>query len=160
MQNRNKKQIMCTLISDISKSFFSFTWCLYTRLGMSVTTQGGSGRQCVTGPRRNISKFRFVLLNVYRFPETYDTISRKHLILSLYICPRHLFKLNQSCKAWQLYPVNAYLIHYYSWNCILLLHMSSYPYLVLALSFSLNILWLDMIKHCIVHHIDQEIFFY
>ena len=37
------------------------------RLGMSVTTQGGSGRQYVTGPGRNISKYRFVLLNVYRF---------------------------------------------------------------------------------------------
>ena len=33
-----------------------------TRLGMSVTTQGGSGRQYVTGPGRNISKYRFVLL--------------------------------------------------------------------------------------------------
>ena len=41
-----------------------------TRLGMSVTTQGGSGRQYVTGSRRNISKYRFVLLNVYRFWET------------------------------------------------------------------------------------------
>ena len=39
------------------------------RLGMSVTTQGGSGRQYVTGPRRNISKYRFVLLNVYPFRE-------------------------------------------------------------------------------------------
>ena len=37
---------------------------------MSVTTQGGSGRQCVTGPGRNTSKYRFVLLNVYRFRET------------------------------------------------------------------------------------------
>ena len=43
---------------------------LQTRLGMSVTTQGGSGRQCVTGPGRNIPKYRFVLLNVYRFGET------------------------------------------------------------------------------------------
>ena len=34
----------------------------YPRLGMSVTTQGGSGRQCVTGPGRNTSKYRFVLL--------------------------------------------------------------------------------------------------
>ena len=41
-----------------------------SRLGMSVTTQGGSGRQCVTGPGRNIPKYRFVLLNVYRFWET------------------------------------------------------------------------------------------
>ena len=41
-----------------------------SRLGMSVTTHGGSGRQCVTGSRRNISKYRFVLLNVYRFRET------------------------------------------------------------------------------------------
>ena len=41
-----------------------------SRLGMSVTTQGGSGRQYVTGSRRNISKYRFVLLNVYRFRET------------------------------------------------------------------------------------------
>ena len=40
------------------------------RLGMSVTTQGGSGRQYVTGSRRNFSKYRFVLLNVYRFRET------------------------------------------------------------------------------------------
>ena len=40
------------------------------RLGMSVTTQGGSGRQYVTGPGRNISKYRFVVLNVYRFRET------------------------------------------------------------------------------------------
>ena len=39
------------------------------RLGMSVTTQGGSGRQYVTGPGRNISKYMFVLLNVYRFRE-------------------------------------------------------------------------------------------
>ena len=43
---------------------------IFARLGMSVTTQGGSGRQCVTGPRRNLSKYRFVLLNVYRFRET------------------------------------------------------------------------------------------
>ena len=42
----------------------------YSRLGMSVTTQGGSGRQCVTGPGRNISKYRFVLLNVYLFRQT------------------------------------------------------------------------------------------
>ena len=42
---------------------------LDTRLGMSVTTQGGSGRQYVTGPGRNISKYRFVVLNVYRFRE-------------------------------------------------------------------------------------------
>ena len=42
----------------------------YTRLGMSVTTQGGSGRQCVTGSGRNIPKYRFVLLNVYRYWET------------------------------------------------------------------------------------------
>ena len=41
-----------------------------SRLGMSVTTQGGSGRQCVTGPGRNIPKYRFVSLNVYRFWET------------------------------------------------------------------------------------------
>ena len=41
-----------------------------SRLGMSVTTQGGSGRQFVTGPGRNIIKYRFVLLNVYRFWET------------------------------------------------------------------------------------------
>ena len=40
-----------------------------SRLGMSVTTQGGSGRQYVTGSRRNISKYSFVLLNVYRFRE-------------------------------------------------------------------------------------------
>ena len=40
-----------------------------SRLGMSVTTQGGSGRQDVTGSRRNISKFRFVLLNVFCFRE-------------------------------------------------------------------------------------------
>ena len=40
------------------------------RLGMSVTTQGGSGRQYVTGSRQNISKYRFVLLNVYPFRET------------------------------------------------------------------------------------------
>ena len=46
-------------------------FCLYsTRLGMSVTTQGASGRQYVTGSRRNLSKYRFVLLNVYRFRET------------------------------------------------------------------------------------------
>ena len=43
--------------------------CLISRLGMSVTTQGGSGRQYVTGPGRNISKYRFVLSNVYRFRE-------------------------------------------------------------------------------------------
>ena len=81
---------------------------------MSVTTQGGSGRQCVTGPGRNIPKYRFVLLNVNRFWETKDTINRKHLILSLYIGPRHISELIQSCRAWLLYPVNAYMIHYYS----------------------------------------------
>ena len=43
---------------------------LEPRLGMSVTTQGGSGRQYVTGLGRNLSKYRFVLLNVYRFWET------------------------------------------------------------------------------------------
>ena len=43
---------------------------LHSRLGMSVTTQGGSGRQYVTGSRRNLSKYRFVLLNVYHFRET------------------------------------------------------------------------------------------
>ena len=43
---------------------------LLSRLGMSVTTQGGSGRQYTTGPGRNISKYRLVLLNVYRFRET------------------------------------------------------------------------------------------
>ena len=47
-----------------------FLVCCLSRLGMSVTTQGGSGRQYVTGSRRNISKYRFVLLNVYRFRET------------------------------------------------------------------------------------------
>ena len=41
-----------------------------TRLAMSVTTQGGSGRQFVTGPGRNIFKYRSVLLNVYNFRET------------------------------------------------------------------------------------------
>ena len=58
---------------------FQFTYCetvLLTNdiylscLGMSVTTQGGSGRQYVTGSRRNTSKYRFVLLNVYHFRET------------------------------------------------------------------------------------------
>ena len=43
-----------------------------SRLGMSVTTQGGSGRQYVTGPRRNISKYRLVLLNVYE-PQSVKT---------------------------------------------------------------------------------------
>ena len=52
-----------------SLTFYYVRW-LYLRLGMSVTTQGGSGRQCVTGPGRNIPKYRFVLLNVYRFGET------------------------------------------------------------------------------------------
>ena len=41
-----------------------------TRLGISVTTQGGSGRQYVTGPGRTISKYRLVLLNAYRFRES------------------------------------------------------------------------------------------
>ena len=40
------------------------------RLGMSVTMQGGSGRLFVTVPGRNIFKYSFVLLNVYRFRET------------------------------------------------------------------------------------------
>ena len=48
----------------------TFLLCLLlSRLGMSVTRQGGSGRQYVTGPGRNISKYRFVLSNVYRFRE-------------------------------------------------------------------------------------------
>ena len=46
------------------------TLLLSTRLGMSVTTQGGSVRQYVTGTGRTMSKFRLVLLNVYRFQET------------------------------------------------------------------------------------------
>ena len=54
------------VVSD--KKFFSYF--PYTRLGMSVTMQGGSGRQYATGSRRNVSKYRFVLLNVYRFRET------------------------------------------------------------------------------------------
>ena len=37
---------------------------------MFVTTQGGSGRQYDTGPGRNISKYGFVLMIVYRFAET------------------------------------------------------------------------------------------
>ena len=41
-----------------------------SRLGMSVTTLGGSGRQFVTGPGRIIFKYRFVLLNVNRFRPT------------------------------------------------------------------------------------------
>ena len=49
---------------------FQFYTPIKPRLGMSVTTQGGSGRQRVTGSGRNISKYRFVLLNVYRFRET------------------------------------------------------------------------------------------
>ena len=61
---------------------------------MSVTTQGGSGRQYVTGPGRKISKYRLVLLNVYRFQDTKDIINRKYLILSLYIYTRHLSKVN------------------------------------------------------------------
>ena len=53
----------------LAEHFISFSQQV-SRLGMSVTTQGGFGRQYVTGPRRNISKCRFVLLNVYRFRET------------------------------------------------------------------------------------------
>ena len=32
-------------------------YCAISRLGMSVTTQGGSGRQFVTGPGQNIFKY-------------------------------------------------------------------------------------------------------
>ena len=42
----------------------------HSRLGMSVTTQGGSGRQYVTGTGQTISKYRIVFFNVYRFQET------------------------------------------------------------------------------------------
>ena len=66
----------------------------HSSLGMSGTAQDGSGRQYVTGPGRNISKYMFRFSNVYRFRETKDTINRKYLILSLLICPRHLSKLN------------------------------------------------------------------
>ena len=52
--------------SSLDMSHFA---CTFSRLGMSVTTQGGSGRQYVPGPGRNISKYRFVLLKVYRFRE-------------------------------------------------------------------------------------------
>ena len=131
----------------------------YSRLGMSVTTQGGSGRQYVTGTGRTISKYRLVLFECISFSGDLRHKNPQHLILSLYICPRHISKVNTSYRAWRLYPVNAYMIHDYSWNCILLLHMSAYPYLVLSLSFTLNILWLDMIEHCIIHHIDQDRFF-
>ena len=55
---------------SIAKLLVTWLYYSHTRLGMSVTTQGGSGRQYVTGSRRNISKYRFVLLNVYRFRET------------------------------------------------------------------------------------------
>ena len=50
--------------------FIQYRRWTQARLGMSVTTQGGSGRQRVTGSGRNISTYRFVLLNVYRFRET------------------------------------------------------------------------------------------
>ena len=36
-------------------------------LGKSVTTQGGSGRQYVTGTGRTISKYKLELLNLYLF---------------------------------------------------------------------------------------------
>ena len=63
------------LFYDNARLSFLKKWVLIfcftqSRLGMSVTTQGGSGRQYVTGSRRNLSKYRFVLLNVYRFRET------------------------------------------------------------------------------------------
>ena len=60
------------LLSVLSNqnSFYLKIEEVYSRLGMSVTTQGGSGRQYVTGSRRNISKYSFVLLNVYSFRET------------------------------------------------------------------------------------------
>ena len=59
----------CSKMHD-NRSILFFIKTGKSRLGMSVTTQGGSGRQCVTGPGRNIPKYRFVLLNVYRFWET------------------------------------------------------------------------------------------
>ena len=58
------------LVNRLFKPALEKVWLGEPRLGMSVTTQGGSGRQYVTGSRRNISKYRFVLLNVYRFRET------------------------------------------------------------------------------------------
>ena len=54
----------------VKTTFRRLLTMLQSLLGMSVTTQGGSGRQYVTGSRRNLSKYRFVLLNVYRFRET------------------------------------------------------------------------------------------
>ena len=61
---------LCYFICGLIQEYHSFLrHCSFSRLGMSVTMQGGSGRQYVTGPGRNISKNRFVLLNVYRFRE-------------------------------------------------------------------------------------------
>ena len=59
-----------TIAVDMGRKATKTNKSILSRLGMSVTTQGGSGRQCVTGPGRNIPKYRFVLLNVYRFWET------------------------------------------------------------------------------------------
>ena len=63
------KKIMKILLLKFFLNW-SYVACAKSRLGMSVTTQGGSGRQYVTGPGRNNSKCRFVVLNVYRFRET------------------------------------------------------------------------------------------
>ena len=63
---------MFRLIGKENISIFTlkiFAYLELSCLGMSVTTQGGSGRQYVTGSRRDISKYRFVLFNVYRFRE-------------------------------------------------------------------------------------------
>ena len=70
--------LLCSIFLPLTLKMLTFYELIYStpieacisRLGMSVTTQGGSGRQYVTGSRRNLSKYRFVLLNVYRFRET------------------------------------------------------------------------------------------
>ena len=56
--------------SNLYSRTASYSRWRVSRLGMSVTTQGGSRGQYITGSRRYISKYRFVLLNVYRFRET------------------------------------------------------------------------------------------
>ena len=67
--SRLKYSVKLYIMSSLNPTYKNFG-LPKSRLGMSVTTQGSSGRQCVTGPGRNIPKYRFVSLNVYRFGET------------------------------------------------------------------------------------------
>ena len=60
------------------------------------------------------------LLNIY-YTEESSVLTEGEMSFTLYANSyktdtqrRHISELIQCCRAWLLYPVNAYMIHYYS----------------------------------------------